>query len=155
MLWFLTMREWESLMKNRNISRLLPLAGLALLALTMSAARAADLTVQIEGEASGQVYIALYDSEQAWSASSGAIRYERGAYAPGYTVTFRDLPPGTYVVGLFVDENDNVKLDRNAAGMPMEKYGVSRNAKGNMGPPSFRDAALDVREGIATTIHLR
>jgi uncharacterized protein (DUF2141 family) len=141
---------------NKLSIRFLPgFARFALLIGATFAAQAADLTVRVKGPATGQVYIALYDKEETWSKRIDAIRFDRGTYADGYTTVFKDLPGGTYAVSLFVDTNDNAKLDLNPAGMPLEPYGISRNARGQMGPPAFRDAAIDFGEDAAVTINLR
>jgi uncharacterized protein (DUF2141 family) len=116
---------------------------------------AADLTVQVEGKANGPIYIALYDTEDNWKTLQRPFRVDAGTYADGYTTAFKDLPPGRYVVSLFIDENGNKKLDRNPVGVPVEPYGISRNAVGNFGPPGFDDAAIELSEDLVTTINLR
>lgn len=62
-------------------------------------------------------------------------------------VAFRDIPAGTWAVLAYQDENGNNILDRNFLGIPTENYGFSRNAVGRFGPPSFEDAAIEVRDG--------
>jgi uncharacterized protein (DUF2141 family) len=55
---------------------------------------------------------------------------------------FVGIPPGTYAVSLFHDENSNGKLDTNFMGIPREGVGASNNAKGHFGPPQFEAAAF-------------
>ncbi len=52
------------------------------------------------------------------------------------------LPQGTYAVAVFLDVNNNGKLDRNMFYFPSEPYGFSNNAKGSFGPPDFDSAAI-------------
>ena len=55
---------------------------------------------------------------------------------------FKNMPYGKYSIKAFHDENENSKLDTNFAGMPVELYGFSNNARGRFGPPSFKRAAF-------------
>jgi uncharacterized protein (DUF2141 family) len=55
---------------------------------------------------------------------------------------FKNMPYGRYSIKVFHDENGNSKLDTNFAGMPIERYGFSNNARGRFGPPSFEQAAF-------------
>ncbi len=71
---------------------------------------------------------------------------------PG-TVTVRvaGVPPGTYAVQAWHDENDNGRIDRDLIGIPTEGIGLSRNAPIRLGPPSFEDAAFTVEASRAQT----
>jgi uncharacterized protein (DUF2141 family) len=72
------------------------------------------------------------------------------------TCNFNGVRPGTYAVAVFHDENSNGKLDLKFTGVPREGVGASNNAKGHMGPPSFKDAAFQFQGGnleLAITIH--
>ena len=62
------------------------------------------------------------------------------------TFTFHDVRPGRYAIALLHDENSNGKADRAAMMIPTEGFGFSRDAKVNMGPPKFRDAAFTVTD---------
>jgi len=55
---------------------------------------------------------------------------------------FKNMPYGRYSIKAFHDENENSKMDTNFAGMPVERYGFSNNARGRFGPPSFEQAAF-------------
>ena len=46
------------------------------------------------------------------------------------------------------DENANGKIDFNILHIQKEKTAASNNAKGYFGPPSFSDAAFEVKEEI-------
>ncbi len=72
------------------------------------------------------------------------------------TVHIAGIPPGTYAVQAFQDENDNMKIDRTFFGLPTEGIGFSNNAAFNFGPPSFQDAAISLgAEDIQLTVRLR
>ena len=57
-------------------------------------------------------------------------------------VVFTDIGYGTYALSVYHDENKNGKLDTIWFGPPSEGVGSSNNAKGFMGPPSFKDASF-------------
>ncbi|MGI4716750.1 MAG: DUF2141 domain-containing protein [Janthinobacterium lividum] len=110
-------------------------------------AGAATVEVRVSGVkgAKGKINVAVCDRERflkqcAYSASAPARAGET-------VLKVDDVPPGTWAVLAYHDENDNRELDRNFIGIPKEDYGFSRDAAGRFGPPAFEDAAIEVREG--------
>ena len=61
------------------------------------------------------------------------------------------VPPGTYAVQAWHDENDNGRIDSDMLGIPREGIGFSRDAPIRFGPPSFADAQFEVGDGGART----
>lgn len=59
------------------------------------------------------------------------------------TLDFGRVPPGTYAIAFFHDENGNGKIDT-ALMIPREGFGFSRDAKVRFGPPRFDAAAFTV-----------
>jgi uncharacterized protein (DUF2141 family) len=55
---------------------------------------------------------------------------------------------------MYHDENGNGQLDKNMMGIPRERVGFSRDARGRMGPPSFADAAIDLQQDTALLVTL-
>ena len=53
--------------------------------------------------------------------------------------------PGQYGVVVYHDENSNGKFDRNWIGLPIEGFGVSNNPTLFLAPPSFEEAAFEVK----------
>ena len=70
------------------------------------------------------------------------------------TITFTDIPEGTYAISFIHDENDNGKMDTNFMGIPKEDYGCSNNAKGFMGPPKWKDAKFELKSDKTIDITL-
>lgn len=67
---------------------------------------------------------------------------------------FVDLPPGSYAVALFHDENDNGRLDKRF-GIPTEGFGFSNNPHLWFGPPSFKAARVALTAGrVDETVRL-
>lgn len=119
----------------------------------MLASQAGAATVEVRVSAvegtTGKVNVAVCDKERflkdcAYSASVPAR-------AGTTTVTVENVPPGTWAVLAYQDENGNGKLDRNLLGIPSENYGFSRDAAGKFGPPGFDAAAIEVGEGTTVT----
>ncbi len=126
----------------------------SLLALGANTAYALDLTVEVSGARSnkGEVLAGLFVDAEQWLKKP--LRGERVTAGERVLLVFRDLPAGRYAVTAFHDENSNGKLDSNLMGMPIERLGYSRDAKGNMGPAKFDDAALllDVDTTVKVTL---
>ena len=116
-------------------------------ALAATAVHAADLTIELRGNATAPVYVALYDSADAWLKDGRALKAVKAV--PGERLVITGLAPGRYAFSFYEDANGNGKLDRNLFGMPTERYGMSRDATGTMGPPSFDAAAFEL-SGDAT-----
>ena len=139
------------------------LAGLALAALAAApAARAqetlGDLTLSFPGLAtkSGNVMIAVYDSAQGWTAGKAVRVAVASASDAEPSAKISALPTGTYAVRVFQDIDGDGKMSRNPFGLPTEPYGFSRDAMGAMGPPTFDDAAFQVKVGAnAQALHLK
>lgn len=60
--------------------------------------------------------------------------------------TFTDIPDGTYAISVFHDKNEDKKLNT-FLGIPTENYGASNNAPSKFGPPKWKDAKFEVRNG--------
>ncbi|WP_067067001.1 DUF2141 domain-containing protein [Roseateles chitosanitabidus] len=133
---------------------LAPLATAAMAGLILmvgaSAARAADMEVEISGVTTSgagtgaQVLVAAFTGGEGWLRQPVAVGRAALSSAKAGVVTVRltGLPDAPVGLSVFQDQNGNGKLDRNAMGMPIEPYAFSRQAQGNFGPPSFEQAAL-------------
>lgn len=133
-----------------------PLIALGLLA--AGAAQALTLTVEITDASStqGSVNAAIYASDSSWLKVSDATQILKTGSAGDRTVlVFANLSPGRYAITAFHDENGNGSLDRNVVGVPLERFGFTRDARGTMGPPGFADAAVDLQDDTTLRITLR
>lgn len=119
-----------------------------------SSAIAADLRVEISNAdpANGPVYFALFDSEAGFDARERIAQAISGDGDQRPAAVFSDLSAGDYAVTVFQDSNHNHKLDTNLQGVPIEPYGFSRNAVGNMGPPGFAAAAISLPADSETQV---
>ncbi|MFN3856905.1 MAG: DUF2141 domain-containing protein [Caulobacter sp.] len=134
-----------------------PLSALALV-FTAGAAlaqEAATLEITFSGisQPTGAIYGAVYDSEAAFKGGKGVRSFRIDVTGPEARQTIADLPPGRYAIKLFHDVDGDGKMSTNPFGMPTEPYAASNNAKANMGPPTWEDAAFDLTaDGAAQTI---
>jgi uncharacterized protein (DUF2141 family) len=135
------------------------LAALAGLLLSAGAARAADLTLRIEGVRSdvGDIYVALFDSAKNWPDGDRAEHQSKVKAASGTVVTvISGLRPGTYAIGGFHDENGNGELDKNFIGVPTEGFFVSTVNGMVLSTPDFAEVAFSLPpEGAAVTLRMR
>jgi uncharacterized protein (DUF2141 family) len=136
-------------------------AAALLVAVSPSAAEAPAmgvLTVKIVGlhANSGQVGCMIYNSARGFPTDSAAALQR--LWCPiangASTCAFDPIPPGTYAVACFHDENKNGKCDTGLFGIPTEGTVVSNHAKGFMGPPSFEKAKFSF-SGAASELPLR
>jgi len=100
--------------------------------------------------AGGELKVALCPSKDAYDDEVGCTLQTVKASGNTVSCTFTGLTPGTYAVKVFHDINSNGKLDTSWIGWPQEPYGFSNDAPVNMGPPSFKLAAITVKEGAQT-----
>ena len=104
------------------------------------------IQVDIDGlhSDSGQVLCALFSSAADFPKKpEKAVAHSKSDISDKHaTCEFQSVPPGTYAVAVFHDENSNGKLDTNFMGIPREGVGASNNAKGRFGPPKFPAAAF-------------
>ena len=111
---------------------------------------AANLDVEIRGVTEGGVlHLAIYNSKEVFESDRG----DKPGLQPGIEVavvekigkgTYKgsfEIPTGTYAIGVYVDENENEKLDTNFLGIPKEQYGFSNNSKA-FGIPKFEAASF-------------
>ena len=62
-------------------------------------------------------------------------------------MTLPDIKPGVYAIKLFQDANDNGKFDQNFIGLPLERYGFSRDARPFLSAPGFHRTKFTVTSG--------
>jgi uncharacterized protein (DUF2141 family) len=141
---------------------LIPALPLAIVLATGAAAseppRTGTLTVRVSALRSsrGQVGCTIYNSAKGFPTDpSLALQQRWCAIDKTESVcVFDPIPPGSYAVSCFHDENKNGKLDTGAFGIPTEGTTASNDAKGLMGPPTFDKAKFSF-DGVASELSLR
>jgi len=120
-------------------------------------AGAAKLTVQNVGmhNGKGQVAVTVFpDDARRFLAHHGKLLRQRPAAVLPMTSACFWLPPGTYAVAVYHDENANQDFDRTKLGMPAEGFGFSNDAPTRFGLPSF-DAVRFSLPASGRTIKVR
>lgn len=126
-------------------------------ALALTAAAAADDGVTVELAVSGvipgesTIYVNLC-TEAEFMVTRCALEAMAKADAATLTFTFQNVPPGRYAAGAWWDVNDDAKMESGPYGEPLEPVALSNGAVGEMGPPKFSDAAVDVPASGPVTI---
>ena len=115
------------------------------------------LTVTVEGieGSEGVLHIGLYNDEGEFPEGEPSMAEEVTLNGEErITVTFEGVPPGIYSSAVMHDANENGKVDMDERGIPMEGYGFSNDATGDMGPPSYDDASFTVEEDTEVTLRM-
>jgi len=123
------------------------------------AAFAATLTVTITGvhSAKGDVYVALFNRAENFPDGDYSIRHLKvtASTAP-IVVSFDDIPPGTYAVGCYHDEDKLGHFKTNWFGYPLDGYALSNGIRAVVSRPTFAQAAFPVGNPAASvTLNVR
>jgi len=120
---------------------------------------AAVLRVEASGARSqqGHYAFAVYANQEDFvSRSNPVVKGRVAADADSVIWDAGEVPSGEYAIAVYHDANDNQQLDRHAFGYPLEAYGFSRDARGKLGPPAFRDAAFKIdNESLQMRIRIK
>ncbi|HEV2161492.1 MAG TPA: DUF2141 domain-containing protein [Stellaceae bacterium] len=133
--------------RRSPFSALAFVAALFALAVGAPAAFAATLTVTITGvhSATGDVYVALFNGPANFPDGDYALRHlkVKASTAP-IVVSFDHLPPGTYAVGCYHDEEKLGHFKTNWFGYPLDGYALSNGIRAVIARPTFAQAAFPV-----------
>jgi len=101
-------------------------------------------------DSNGKLFCSLFDDAKAYPTKPerAVMRTTSAIVDKQATCVFGGVKPGAYAVAAFHDENNNGKLDTGFLGIPTEPLGASNDAKGSMGPPSFKDAQFRYDGGL-------
>jgi uncharacterized protein (DUF2141 family) len=123
--------------------------GLHLPSLSLPETNVIGVHVQNLRSDKGQVICSLFSSPEGFPKDSRkSVRRVTSAISDKQaSCFFFEIPPGTYALAVFHDENSNGKLDTNFLGIPREGVGASNGATGHLGPPKFDAAAFQFSGG--------
>jgi uncharacterized protein (DUF2141 family) len=146
-----------------QLSRVLPLAALAVLLPLMSAGQTQGETrltvkVRLTADARGQLAYLVFNSPSGFPGDRDkAVRHGLVPIPPHAEemALSLDLPAGVYAVTVYEDLNCNRVLDHNFFGIPREPVGASNNPSGRFGAPRFAECAFRLANtGETITINL-
>ena len=102
------------------------------------------LTVKVSGieDIKGNIVVNVYNSKEGFPTKPEKAKYNKTIKVLSKTmeITFDNIQDSIIAVSVYQDEDSNGELDTNFLGMPSEPVGVSNDAKGIFGPPSFEEA---------------
>jgi uncharacterized protein (DUF2141 family) len=113
------------------------------------APNSARLTVQVNGvrAAVGEVAITLYpDDKRRFMAKGGKLARERVKARPSVKACFW-VPPGSYAVAVYHDQDGDRDFDRTLVGLPAEGFGFSNDPDTNIGLPPLSAVRFRVGPG--------
>ena len=100
----------------------------------------------------GQLLVALYHITDEFLGETPAFGWGMFISKKEELIRFDRVPYGKYAIAVIHDTDNDGQLSKNFIGIPTEGYGFSNNAKGNCGPPSFRDASFDFSDNYDTKV---
>lgn len=98
----------------------------------------------IEDPGAGTIYVMLWAEAEGFPADIDEANFRQAGKIDGAkaVTSFTDIPPGTYALTVWQDENGNGEIDRNFVGMPKEPMGLY--SYGSIGRPVFKKCSLEV-----------
>ncbi len=127
--------------------------------ISMNQVHASELTINLSKQKNpGTISLAVYNNAEAFDEQS-----EAGIFAvietylkPQEISQLKiEIPDGEYAISLYIDANENGKLDKNFLGMPKEQFGFSNDAMGKFSPPTFEQAKFLVNGETEQHIQLK
>jgi uncharacterized protein (DUF2141 family) len=122
----------------------------------------AEATFLISGltQKTSNIHIAVFNSEAGFPKTEFSFKKAIFTTDEDQIQFSLELPYNkTLAVAVFQDLDENKILSKNAFGIPTEPYGLSNNARGVIGPPTFSQAAFLINSNHKSTepikIHLR
>jgi uncharacterized protein (DUF2141 family) len=104
------------------------------------------IAVKVIGAASdeGSMRLAVYISPDGFNDPEKALGTDSWQIRDGVCEGRFGLPAEIteLAIAAYHDANNNGKLDRNAIGIPSERYGFTANARGITGPPTYEEALV-------------
>jgi len=104
--------------------------------------------LKIYGAASddGMMKIAIYAEAEGFNNPDEAFEVDSWRIVNGVCSGIWEIPVelNRVAIAAYHDTNGNHEMDRNALGIPSERYGYSANARGLTGPPTFEESAITV-----------
>lgn len=102
-------------------------------------------------KAGGTVRLALYRSKADFMREDKAVLYNFKASQKGVLdANIEKLAVGSYAFAVFLDENNNMELDKNLFGVPTEPYGFSKTPPSKWRLPKWDEVKFELGESRQT-----
>ena len=114
-------------------------------------------------ESIGKLMIAVWSNSDSWdnnitNSSGQRIGFDYGfkeKVKKGNFSTTINLPKGTYLISILLDENFNNILDTNFIGIPSEQYGFSSKKQIRFRKPKFDEGSIEFSKNSILNIKLQ
>jgi uncharacterized protein (DUF2141 family) len=117
-------------------------------------AQSLTITVSHVDAGAGPLMFGIFDSESEFPDGNPAASGLTEGDSDTVTYSIDDLPPGTYAVAIYQDNNENGQLDKSGLGIPKEPYGFSGSWK--RGAADFDEASFNHgSQGSSISVRLR
>lgn len=115
-----------------------------------------NLTVNVKGlePGKGQVVVSIFSSKETFLEKPLVSKVMKVSNENTLTFIVPNLKKGVYAVSVIYDINNDGKLSTGFMGIPTEPVGMSNNAKGFLGPPSFKKASIQFSTSETISISL-
>jgi acyl-CoA reductase-like NAD-dependent aldehyde dehydrogenase/uncharacterized protein (DUF2141 family) len=139
----------------RRVVRFAFITGMLAHASTLGAQSAhLQLQVRLPAGAHGRIAYLLFNSPHGFPKDKEKAVIHRFSNPVGNEkveeIDVGQVPPGQYAVSIYLDENENGKLDSGIFGIPKEPVGASNNPRSRMGPPRFDDCVFTMTSAAKT-----
>ena len=106
-----------------------------------------SLTIHVVGlnSSEGVVRFAFYENAESFNEISRASFRLTGAIVDKQSIVLilTSSLPEEFAIAAFHDKNLDGELNKSVLGIPTERYGFSRDARGETGPPTYQDALIE------------
>ena len=120
----------------------------------------AEVTVRVHGvtDTRGMIHCGMFSDPDDWL--SAEVDYAKsmpvGEQGEVVELVIPNVASGVYAFSLYQDLEGNNTFSRNSFGIPTDPWGMSNDALGNFGPPSFESSAVTIEPpSITIDITLR
>ncbi len=115
-----------------------------------------DLTVTciLPRSGGGKAILSLFDSEENFLKQPIASQTKQVDKSGKLVFILQNLSPKVYAVSVIHDLDSDGELDTGFLGIPSEPVGMSNNAKGRFGPPSFKQCSFELNADLNIEITL-
>lgn len=105
----------------------------------------------------GHILLSLFNQSKGWPEDEANTlrKVEIPIKNKTATISFTNMPAGTYAVAIMHDENDNYRMDKTMFGMPKEGFGFSNDVMGTFGPPGFKESSFKHYNNTDVVIKIR
>lgn len=112
-----------------------------------------DVTISNIRNNKGNILISLFNQENGFPADSTKVfkAYILDAQSNSLNLLIDELPPGEYAIAIVHDENENLALDTNLLGAPVEGYAASGKNK-KFSSPRFESSKFRVKHDTVNLI---